>query len=380
MVNRTLGWFAATAMTALGTLTSANAAPMVADYAAWTSSPLGSSGYSVEASRLLTVAGSNPNTLINATLRGEGYDGIAGLLVNTSIGSFICTGSLLTSGRDLLTAAHCLTDENGVVIADSVDAFFFPSDGGTFITTATDFRIRDGYTGAVIDDNDIAVIRLPEEITIPGIDRYDIWDAGLPVGNIMNYVGFGASGTGNTGAILSPGTRRQGYNSFDFLNSPGIYISDFDNGTLLNDASCWVAASLCDPGLGLFEVGLAGGDSGGPALFFDNGQNYLAGIASFGLTFGRFANPFGICVAVGSTDASSVQGNCAAGQRLALGPDLLPGLNSSFGEFSGHTNVALHASWIRAQLVPEPGSLALLAIALLAMCGATRRRTAVPAH
>ncbi len=135
------------------------------------------------------------------------------------------------------------------------------------------------------------------------------------------------------------GIRRQAFNRFDFFNSPGVLISDFDNGLAANDASCLFG--FCNLGFGAFEGGLAGGDSGGPAFLFDAANTrYIAGVASFGA-------------------------------RIP-GPDIDGLLNSSFGEFNGHTSVAFNADWIRAQLVPEPGSLALLGLG--AMTFGRRRR------
>ena len=101
----------------------------------------------------------------------------------------------------------------------------------------------------------------------------------------------------------------------------------------------------CSVGLGAREVNIAGGDSGGGA--FINGQ--IASVNSYGLSFGE---DFG---------------------------DFYPGLNSSWGEFSGYVPTNIHAGFIAAaQLggVPEPATWALMILGFGAVGGAMRRRNA----
>jgi hypothetical protein len=98
--------------------------------------------------------------------------------------------------------------------------------------------------------------------------------------------------------------------------------------------------------LGAREVGIAPGDSGGPA--FIDGR--LASVNSYGLTFG---NDFGDV-------------------------DLI--LNSSWGEYSGYVPIYLHADWIRGiqASVPEPESWALMILGFGFVGGALRRRAPAP--
>jgi hypothetical protein len=106
------------------------------------------------------------------------------------------------------------------------------------------------------------------------------------------------------------------------------------------------AGSYCDLGLGAIEIGIAGGDSGGPGFI----NVRLASVNSYSLSFGM---DFG---------------------------DLALQLNCSAGEFNGHVPIYLHANWIRSVLAPIPthGTWALFA-AGLGVLGAAARREHHPA-
>lgn len=293
----------------------------------------------------------DPSLPIYAAPPGIGYDGVAGLLITKSTGTFLCTGSLV-GGTHVLTAAHCLLG------ATSVDAVFFPPAGGSVVHTSTSYKIKNGYTGAVIDPNDIGLIRLGTEVA--DIGSYDLF-TGDAVGRVYDEVGFGRSGTGATGATIPSGLRRHGFNRFDFTGADPVWggfwgdydilFADFDNGLAEQDASCRLTAfftasnsAYCDLGLGGAEALSAPGDSGGP-LFVDG---KIAAVASFGLTFSD-----GV---VGDIDGA---------------------LNSTFGEFGGYVPVAPHAAWMSTVMAaPEPATILLMLTGLLGIAVMRRRRGA----
>jgi hypothetical protein len=305
-----------------------------------------------------------------------------------SIGAFICSGALLSDRQSILTAGHCVSDGAGTANPLTTTVYFQPPNGlaagtriqtnlipaaGVETRTVTNYFVNPGYTGQVIDQNDVAVLRLsaPAPSWASG---YDLYVGGDLTGAHFNVAGYGALGDGATGRNSFTARLRSGDNRYDFrfgdaawgagywdgaFDNPALpaaqiafsYVSDFDNGLAANDASCRLAADpdftiapgssqFCNTGVGLREVGVAGGDSGGPN--FINGR--ISGVNSYGLSFGT-----------------------------AYG-DFLTGLNSSFGEFSGYVPTFIHADFINAALVPEPGTYAMMLAGLAGMGLLARRR------
>lgn len=308
-------------------------------------------------------------------------------------GQFICSGTLLNDRRSVLTAGHCVSDGFGTANPLSTTVFFQPPGGlspGTRIQTnglpnggattvgVTQYFVNSQYTGAVIDHNDIAVLRLAQDAPAHA-KSYGLYTVNDLTGKDFTVTGYGRLGDGATGANNFAARLRTGDNRYDFrlgdslfnngvlgdnqgwddvLNAPisrieNSWVSDFDNDLAANDTACRVAqasdlagaagAVFCDLGRGAREVGVAGGDSGGGDFIGD----LIAAVNSYGLTFG---SPWG---------------------------DIDDNLNSSFGEFSGYVPVYLHADWIKSVLVsgqvPEPRTYALIVLGLAGI-GAVRRR------
>jgi secreted trypsin-like serine protease len=323
-----------------------------------------------------TVA-SGGNPIYAAT--SQQYSGVVALIMNEgSAGLFICSGALLADRQSILTAGHCVSGGAGTANPIATTAYFYnggdpdqfvPLSAAATAVAVTQYHVDPNYTGQVIDDNDIAVLRLATPA--PAFAQsYDLF-TGNPVGQIYNVAGYGmrSDAGGSVGADLCVGRLRQGDNTYDFTFSDPTFggffdpskgflgtaenkntlVSDFDNGLSANDASCILATKIfhaastpqfCNTGLGALEVSTAPGDSGGPQ--FVNGQ--IASVTSFGLTFGT---------QTGDIDNS---------------------LNDSFGEFNGFTPVGTNLAFINGAMVPEPASWALMILGF-GLTGAAVRRS-----
>lgn len=304
--------------------------------------------------------------------------GVVALIMDYGAGGlFICSGSLLSDRVSVLTAGHCVSDGFGTAGPNAITAYVFNGDPNArtpFNTLAYNVGkviVNPGYTGEVIDQNDIAVLRLTNGIF--GVDAYDLYDGGL-FGEQFNVAGYGGRSSigGSFGANARTGFLREGDNNYDYTLGDAAFggfftdedmtgrhffgfaeigqswLSDFDNGLAANDMSCRVAAAVgapagfgCGTGVGAREVGVAGGDSGGPQ--FIDGK--ISSVTSYGLSFGT---GFGDCRA---------------------------GLNSSCGEYSGYVPVNIHRDFIAdAMAVPEPSTWAMMILGFGAVGFTLRKR------
>ncbi len=304
------------------------------------------------------------------------YSGVVGLLMDYgAAGAFVCSGSLI-GGNSVLTAAHCVSD--GTRARPLSTTVFFPGTtgdpavyaGGAGVDTRSVSRIyvNKGYTGEVIDQNDIAVLRLSTAAPdyAPIYKLSSLTDLTSVDHTIAGY-GVRSDTGGSVGSNLGTGRLRYAGNRFDFrfgdsdfngywngafgnAATDHVWISDFDNGTAFRDGSCNVgifegfsdpvfsSSKYCDQGRGAFE-GIGGGGDSGSSYFVDG---KIAAVHSFALWY--------------RSDES----------------------NNRFGQLKGAVPIYEHLNFI-ASSVPEPATWGMMIVGFGLVGAVTRRRRAVAA-
>lgn len=218
-----------------------------------------------------------------SVLPGAGFDGVVQVRFASPADSGSCTGSLLFTGRHILTAAHCVDlNENGRVDAGGMASVSFdmPTGRADMPTQRITLRnipssaitVHPDWDGRAPHGDDIAIIRLPE-IAPAGAERYQIYRDTDELGQIFTLVGYGRWGTGSTGDSEFGGVKRLGFNVYDEIGRfrrDTALVYDFDSGSRRDDR-------MGDRGLGALEAFSGRGDSGGPS--FIDGR--IAAVTSF---------------------------------------------------------------------------------------------------
>jgi hypothetical protein len=192
-----------------------------------------------------------------------------------------CTATAISS-TSAISAAHCFNPNspdvsfklNGIDYAGKVSVF----------------------PGAVFPFDDVAVIRLSQSLP-SGTPIYELLRTAVPIGSRFEFVGYGDSGDGVSGAsgFFDGVTKRTGANTGDLfysrsgsldLTRSDLIAFDFDG----TDSSTSFTGGTT---LGnTFESTYGGGDSGSPNFIrTSDGSLRLAGVSTGAFGVGSFPNP-----------------------------------------------------------------------------------------
>jgi hypothetical protein len=267
------------------------------------------------------------------------YDSV-GRFVGTTTKSGILASGTLVAPEWVLTAAH---------VVDSAKSLSFSIGGQSYEVDRT--IIYPGWNGNLWSGNDIGLVHLVK--AVDNIKPAQLYTGSSELNRTDTVVGFGATGTGDSGDTKGDGLKRAAQNVISQIENKRLLVADFDSPLPAGAAPLGYSHSLPLEGM------IAPGDSGGGLFITTSTGTYLAGVNSFvGSDFGQ--------------------------------------PRSVYGNFSGHTRVSAFSDWIEASIrnedpmrievpedanaapqrltvfpAPEPGSLALL-VAAAVMLGISR--------
>jgi secreted trypsin-like serine protease len=177
------------------------------------------------------------------------YPAVGALVIKTSSGTALCTGTIISATK-MLTAAHC------VVGAQAIEARFGSTTASpTARFKATGWTMPPGFNiSNIAAGNDYAVVTFRGSTLTT--NRPAIKLQLTPINSLGGRVIVGYGITSNAGGS---GTKRA-----------GTATVDSDNDKHLRIKATGTATHSC------------AGDSGGPMLHKQNGINYVVGVSSYG--------------------------------------------------------------------------------------------------
>jgi secreted trypsin-like serine protease len=184
--------------------------------------------------------------------------------------SFYCSGTLIGS-RYVMTAAHCVCDEDGVLLVPPTLGRF--KLGGTVYKTKN-IHVHPSYRGDYSflreGDFDLAILELDTDVQ--GVTPTQIYRSTPVVGQLLTLAGYGLVGDGEFGVTDASQIPPDG--TIEFGTTPIDQVS----ATFVR----WLFEEKAPPNK---EANTSPGDSGGPAFLDDGGTLKLAAVTSGGTNF-----------------------------------------------------------------------------------------------
>jgi V8-like Glu-specific endopeptidase len=311
----------------------------------------------------------NPLYLPPAT--DANYSGVVNIWMRNAAGQVTsaCSGSLLNN-RNILTAGHCVSTGTNAITPTSFTARFRNADGTFTEVNGTGFRVQQNYSGAVVEEQDVAVLTLSADAPATA-RRYSLF-TGNPLVE-FTMAGYGRTGTGVTG-----GTNNIANNQFGAVNVLRAGRNVFE--TTRNDAGSFATNVNPDPAA-FAGILVADFDRIGQSI----PNNFICGPRTVG---GPSLGFCGAGVALESSIGSGDSGSAALTDSwevlgVASWGTTTNNVGSLYGSYFGYACVANYApnarcvenyNFVVNSLVPEPSTYALMATGLIGMFGVARRR------
>jgi len=235
---------------------------------------------------ILAAGGSARGGTIRADRSDSLYTSLAALPAFACVGEFQWTeadGDYLASGvlindQWVLTAAHVTVG----VTSEYIGTMTFTIGGTTYY--ASQVYTNSGWNGSISNGYDIGLVRLTTAVS--GVAPAVLYPTTDEYRRGITIVGYGATGTGLTGAVQDSGTKRAGTNiaglgsvlnslSWTSGGNDTMLVADFDTPGATGDANTNLAVPTD------LEYCAAPGDSGGGWFIQKYGQYALAGVTSF---------------------------------------------------------------------------------------------------